>query len=436
MRLAAKIAFSILTLTALGFCVAFILEAIRQEARPAATVAEVKAGKEAPQLPEVARSVEKANWQSLLAREAGNEIAFADKVLRENERQGALMLEVALRDFSGPQLEQHFAELMARDLDDHRALGYAGRVLQEIAQRSPDLGVALLSAMTPAERAALVPSVARGWTMADPQGAFAWIESAWVAPDGGYIDRGLQNDLYGRAMDVLVGELRDYEQAAEVLAGLADPDLKAELTELVAHRIVRDGPENALDRLAELETGVFDVSVMDAVAEQWAARDGEGAAQWVLANEQEMSLAGVRSIAKHLTLGAEDEELHGFHEGLGEPGKRDSVASEVSRLKARREPVVSAQWARAIEDPSTRQRAVLDALYEIGYEDIGSSLGYIDYVYLPEDEGRAPVVFSTLKDWLAVDVEAVAGYLGSGRANLSASLSEELLSEMALLPQG
>ncbi|MDQ8186511.1 hypothetical protein [Pelagicoccus sp. SDUM812002] len=379
---------------------------------------------------------EHSAWQEQLAEEATDEIDFSDRVLREGDRKGGLILELALDKLSASQLELHFVELMARDLDDYRAVDYAGRVLQEIAHRSPELGVALLSAMAPAEKELLVPSVAKGWTLSDPDGAFAWIEVAWIVEDGGYIDRALQNDLYTNAMGVLVGELRQYEQAAGVLAGLTDPELKAELTEQVAHRMVSDGPESALDRLAALDTGVFDSSVMDAVAEQWAARDGPGAADWVLENEAEMSPKGVRSIAKHLTLGAKEEALVGFHDGLGEARKRDTVASEVARLKARREPLASAEWARAIESPQSRQRAVMDALYEIGFEDFGSSVGYIDSVYELQDETRSPVVFSTLKGWLSVDVDAVAGYLGSGRANLSEGLSEELLLEMELLPQG
>ncbi len=437
MRLAGKIAFSILTLTTLGFCVAFMLEQIwRQASEPRGNGVDVLAPVSSEVRQPLADEIGSSDWRERLVEGAADEVGFADRVLSEGELKGGLLLAVALEELSGEQLEEHFVELMARDLDNYRAIDYAGKVLQEIAERSPELGVALLSALTPAEKALLVPSVAKGWTMSDPAGAFAWIEQAWVGPDGGYIDRSLQNDLYAGAMDALVGELRQYEQAAAVLSGLADPELKAELTELVAHRIVRDGPENALDRLAELETGVFDRSVMDVVAEQWAARDGVGAADWVLQNESEMSPSGVRSIAKHLALGAQEEALAGFHDGLVERQKRDSVASEVARLKARRDPLASARWAQAIESPQARERAVLDALYEIGYEDFGSSVGYIDRVYELEDEGRGPVVFSTLQGWLSVDVDAVAGYLGSGRANLSASLSEELLLKMEQLPRG
>ncbi len=430
-KIAAKIVFSIVSLTALGFCVAYVMEDIwrRVTGPEAVAVAEEEA--------EVLAAAEsRESWQAELERTALQEEAFADRLMAEGEVEGGLMLSFALGDRSDGQLEEYFVELMARDLDDYRAVEYAGRVLQEIAQRQPELAVALLSAMTPAERERLVPSVARGWTLRDPAAAFSWIDTAWVQEDGAYIDRNLQNELYASAMDALVGEGKEYALAAKILAGLADPELKAELTEQVAHRIVRDGPENALDRLAGLDTGVFDTSVMDAVAEQWAARDGVGAADWVLSNEEEMSSSGVRSIAKHLTLGAEEEALVGFHQGLVTVERRDTVASEVARLKARREPLASAEWVHSIESPPVRRRAVFDALYEIGYEDFGKSVNYIDYVYEPADVERGAVVYSTLRDWLDVDVEAVAGYLGSGRANLSESLSEELLVELERVPHG
>lgn len=435
MKVAAKIVSSILMLMALGFCVAFVLEEIGRRAL----------GPAGPVLAGVESEVSESGTTSLvsvealaedLARSVRDEIGFADRVLGGGEVEGGLMLALALGDLGVSELESHFVELMARDLDDFRAVEYAGRALQEIASREPELAVGLLSAMSPAERERLVPSLARGWVLVDPEAAFSWIGSAWVMADGGYIDRRLQNSLYLNAMDELVVERRDYALAAETLSGLADPELREQLTELVARRIVRDGPENALDRLAGEQSGVFDVSVMDAIAEQWASRDGVGAAAWVLENEEEMSSAGVRSIAKHLAVSAEGEALLGFHEGLLTVAKRDSVAAEAARLKARREPVASADWARAIEGSEARRAAVFEALYEIGFEDFSSSVDYIDYVYDAADADRAPVVYSTLKDWLAVDLDAVAGYLGSGRAQLSADLSEELLVELERLAKG
>lgn len=372
-------------------------------------------------------SVDKEDWKTALWEETAREETFADQVLREGEAEGGLMLSLALGRLEVPQLESYFMEWMARDLEDFRAVSYAGRVLQEIAERDPALGVTLLGALTPAEKGQLVPAVARGWVVRDASAAFSWIDTAWVEADGAYIDRALQNSLYLNAMDALASRQKDYAMAAATLEGLADPQLKEELTELVARQIVRDGPENALDRLAETESGIFDASIMDVVAEQWAARDGVGAADWVLANEAEVSSQGARSIAKQLTLNLNTEAVVEFHQGLESVQRRDAVASEVARVKARREPVDSAGWIRAIEQPVARERAVFDALFEIGYEDFGSSVGYIDLVYAVEDLERGPVVFSTLKDWLAVDVEAVAGYLGSGRANLTAALSEDLL---------
>lgn len=414
-------------LSALGFCVAFVMEEIWRRATAPGSLVVAR-----PAEPAASGAGEASGrpWKLQLKESVGDEVSFAEQLLDEEERDGELLLSVSLEGVGVDRLETHFVELMARDLEDYRAVRLAGRVLQEIAEREPELGVALLSALTPAERERLVPSVAKGWTSRDPEGALSWIETAWVHEDGGYIDRALQNALYESAMDVLVADLQNFDLAARTLSGLKDPELRARLTELVAHRIVRDGPESALERLVQERSGIFDVSVMDAVAEQWAARDGEGAASWVLENESEMSNAGVRSIAKQLVLIANEEALAGLHRGLGTVFKRDAVAAEAARLKARREPVASADWALAIERPEARRAAVFDALYEIGYEDFSRSVTYIDFVYDPGDEERVPVVYSTLKDWLAVDLDAVAGYLGSGRANLSADLSEELLVEL------
>jgi len=425
-------------LSALGFCVAFVMEEIWRRASDSRQqtvegVVDVDTAVDA----EKRDTLDAMHWKRSLRETAEDEVSFTEQLLAEGEREGRLLLAVTLEDLDVDRLEGHFIELMAWDLEDYRALLFAGRVLEEIAKREPSLGVALLSALTPAEKERLVPSVAKGWTQRDPEGAFSWIETAWVQEDGAYIDRALQNALYEAAMDTLVSDLRNYGLASETLSSMKDPDLKAKLTELVAHQIVRDGPEKAFDRLAEEESGIFDVSVMDAVAEQWAARDGVGAAAWVLENETEMSNAGVRSIAKQLTLGDATEALAGFHGGLHDGGKRDSVAAEAARLIARRDPVASADWVLAIGLPEARRAAVYDALYEIGYEDFSRSVDYIDYVYEAKDVDRAPVVFSTLKDWLAVDLDAVAGYLGSGRANLSPALSEQILLEMdARLPRG
>lgn len=431
-KLAVKIVISIVSLMALGFCVAYVIDDLWHDAFELEEGETAMDRKEVP----VVSATTTEGWKAELGGIVAEEGNFADQLLAEGELEGGLMLSLALADLSEGELEEHFMELMARDLDDYRAVDYAGRILQEIARRQPERAVGLLGAMSPAEKESLVPSVARGWTLRDPEAAFSWIADAWVQEDGAYIDRNLQNALYVGAMEAVVGEMKEYGVAANVLAGLVDPELKAALTKQVAHRMVADGPERALERLAEMESSVFDASVMDAVAEQWAARDGVGAADWVVANEAEMSVSGVRSIAKHLTLGFKEDALVGFHGGLLETEKRDSVASEVARLKARREPEQSARWVQAIERPERRQSAVFDALYEIGYDDFSRSVGFIDSVYELGDEGRSPVIYLTLKDWLAVDLEAVAGYLGSGRANLSSSLSEELLLEMEQMPQG
>lgn len=437
MKLVLKIVFYFACLVALGFCVAFVFDELRQRvAQDVRGPLVLQRGESVSPAMEAERAAAlplrggDAGWRERLGEAALAEISFTDGLLERSEREGELTLEIALSGLEVAELEDQFVELMARDLEDYRALQFAGRVLQEIAERDPTLAVSLLGAMRPAERETLAAAVAKGWTAVDPRGAFNWIQDAWIAPDGAYIDRETQNQLYIHAMDTLVGELKDYQLAADTLEGIVDPDLRVELIDLVAHQIVRDGPEAAFERLAGVDSSVFDLSILDAVAEQWAARDSLGAADWALANEVEISQTGVRSIARHLSLETREEALRGFHSDLETEQNRDAVAAEVARLRARRDPEGSASWARAIERPQAKQAAVLDALYEIGYESFGRSVGYIDAVYELGEEARSPVVFATLRNWLGVDLDAVVGYLGTGQANLSVEQGEALLQEM------
>lgn len=355
------------------------------------------------------------------------EAEFADELLLENVVKGGLILEYTLADLNADELEEQFIELMARDLEDRRAVRYASRVLREVARREPKRGVELLHALSPAEKEKLVPALAKGWAASEPAAAIAWIETAWIDEQGEYIDRSLQNHLYIEAMDTIMGELRNYEFAIAALNEVIDPQLKRELTEMVARRVVADGPENALDRLALSGSDMLDLSIMDAIAEEWAARDGMGAMNWTLLNQTELSPSGVRSIAKQLVLNRNMDSVVGFHQGLESVVRKDSVAAEVARLNARRNPVESANWVLAIVDENARSDAVYDALYEIGYENFNRSIDYIDYVYAVKEPQRAPILYSTLKDWLVVDLEAVVGYLGSGRSNLTTEMSQDLL---------
>ncbi|MBC2607133.1 hypothetical protein [Pelagicoccus albus] len=432
MKLAAKIVLSIFALGAVWLYAAYLVMDTPWRDRATRT-AEGKS-EELAEAEKPVDLLEEARRGVVLA--AFDEQHFTDSILGRDDFEGGLLLAEGLREMSSDQLERHFVELMARDLEDRRSLDYAGRVLREIASREPELGVGLLGALTPAEKVEMASFVVEGWTGEDPEAAFGWARSAWLGPDGGFIDRDLQNRLTAVAVDTLVLEQEDYAKAATFLQELVDPQLRAELTGLVAQRIVGDGPERALDRLAMMEDGFFDSPILDAVAEQWAARDGEGAASWVLANEGDMSDLGVRNVARELTLASQEAALGDLYEGLVSVSKRYSVAAEAARLMARRDPAGSADWARAIGEPIARREAVFNALAEIGYESFSSSVDYIDYVYEAADAERMPVVFTTLKDWLSVDGEAVAGYLGSGRANLSADLSDELLEALVASPNG
>ncbi|MDQ8202244.1 hypothetical protein [Pelagicoccus sp. SDUM812003] len=375
---------------------------------------------------------EGADWRSSLSLGAIDEREFADRLLEENEVASELLLEASLKDLDAAGLQARFIELMARDLDDRRSVEYAGRVLREIAKLDPQMGVALLYEMTPAEREQLVPSLARGWVASDPAAAFRWIETAWIDVEGSFIDRDLQNRLFVNAMDAFLSEDGDYAFAASVLHGVVDPELRETLVQQVAERMVMDGPETAFARLAELENSILDQSVLDAVADQWAARDSVGAMEWALGNEMDVSSKAARSIAKQLVLNGQTDSLLTFFAGLEDLEKRDSVAAEAARLSARRDLERSANWALAIEDPLDRRLAVQDGLRELGFESVQRTVAYVEAVYGEQGADRESLVFESLVSWLEVDEDAVVDFLGSGRANLSQASSEVLLERIGL----
>lgn len=430
-RAAIKISFAIFALTGIGFCVAYLMdEALHRtmDGRVGRGVAESRSDDlESPDAPLSESGTEATSGEIVTVPETGVEAALADRLLAESSLRAELRLLDAVGELETNELEDMFVELMARDLEDGGAVTYAGHVLRELAARSPEAAVALLYALPPAEKEKLVASVAEGWVASEPDQAFEWIESAWVDAEGGFIDRSLQNELYIQAMDTLVADPENFALAGRYVDRVADPALKQQLVKLVARRVVQNGPEAALERLAGSESAVFDTAVMDAIAEEWAARDEVGAMAWTLSNEEEVSPTGVRSIAKQLSLRADDASLRQFHQNLETTARRDSVAAEAARLAARRDPIASADWALAIAEPSAKREAVLEALYEIGYENFEQSVDYVDVVYPPHEPDRVPVLYTTLKEWMPIDRSAVATYLESGRARLPDGVAEEIL---------
>lgn len=419
MRIAAQVAFAMFALVALGFCMAFALE----EMLARATTADA-AGRSAPaQAPRAAPRALAADSLPV----AGDPL-FADELFAAGASAAGFRLESALPEMDAAELEDRFVEFMSRDLEDARSVGFAGRILQELARRQPERAAALLYALTPAEKEKLVPSLARGWVAADEASAFAWIETAWIDPDGEYIDRELQNRLYIESVDTLAG-LRDFDAAARRVEGVADPDLKRRLVDLLARRIVADGPELALDRMAASRDEVLDTAILEAISEEWSARDPIGAMEWALGNQEEVSPGAARAVAKQLAINQLRKPLIDFHDGFRDRATRDSVASEAARLLARREPVVSADWILAIEGSAAKFAAVQDALYEIGYERFSASVDYIDYVYRREEPERMPVLYSALKDWVLIDRASVQAYLQSERAGMDPALSGEILAQ-------
>ena len=353
--------------------------------------------------------------------------ALVDGVLGEAGPGGALRLEAALRVRNLGALEEVFVELMSRDLEGGRVIGHAGQALREIARQDPARAVGLLYALRPAEREALAVSMISGWVESDLAGAFGWIEGGWTDPEGNFVDRGLQNELWRRGIEALVAEQGRYGEAIALAEGVVDPELKAELVGILARNIALEGPEAALAKLALSSSDAMDGAIMDAVALEWAARDGEGALRWTLANEEEVSVAGVRGIAKQLTLGWPVEALRDFHGGLRTEPRRDAVAAEAARLQARRDPVASADWVLAIRRPAAKREAALAALREMGYDSFGQSVDYVELVYERTEADRVPVLHATLTDWARVDRASVVEYLISDRAGLPDAVSEQIL---------
>lgn len=345
---------------------------------------------------------------------------------RGSDAERRYRLERVLAAASGEELDALFVDFMSRDLEGGFWRELAGETLREIARRDGYAGMAALYALGPAERAILAESLARGWVAHDSQAAFDWIAQAWIDAEGTFVDRDLQNRLFRVGIDALLERGERFGEAAAVLRGVRDPQERAFLAERVAEKIVQDGPERALERLALIEAGDLDVSVMDAISREWAARDSAGAADWTIANQGEISERGARGIARQLAVEERTELLRSFHASLREGSKRDAVAAEAARLSARRDPLASGEWVHAIEGSDRKRFAVSDALREIGYDDFEHSLDYIEFAFGSDQEGKGPVLLAALEDWTRVDASKVEVFL-SGRSDFFAIMARKKL---------
>lgn len=358
-----------------------------------------------------------------------------DAFLSEPDRLRALS-EMRQRVDSASQAEREalLVEAMARDLEEASVVEVARAALQSIAAEDPALARGLLGAFSSAEKERLATSLVRGWASSDVEAAWNWIGVAWADEAGRFIDRRMQNTLFHAAVDTLLTEAQDYNRAAIYASSAIEPDLRRELARLIARRVVSDNPAAALQRIDFQSEEFIDAAIMEAVVDEWAMRDPVGAQQWVLANEDMVPPGAVTEVAKRLLLEQAGQELVGFHAALKDGYKRDLVAGQATRLLARRASEASVQWLHAIESPEAQRDAFLDALYEIGHENLDATMGYVDLAYGEGDPNRPIMLMAALESWVEVDAEQVADYLDSGRSGLSRPSAESLRDLLGLQP--
>ena len=327
------------------------------------------------------------------------------------EGEFSLERKLATLDFS--QLEDFYIEALSFDLQSAKAYEAAGLALQKIAAQDPVKALELLFALSPAEKERLSTQLAIGWASTDPLSTWDWIDSAWVDPSGAYIDRQLQNSLFRETLDVVLEGHEDYQMAANMLASVVEPNLKLELADLIAFHVVSKNPAEALERMRFQSDDLLDSAIMDAVIKEWAQRDSIGAMEWTLANQRQVTSAGAKEIAKDLLLNGARDGLIDFHANLQSQYKRDAVASEGARLLARREPIESISWLAAIEFKGDRYQAYYDSLYEIGHDDLESSVEFAELANSVANLDRETAFFEALQSWTLVDPERVKVYLDS-----------------------
>ncbi|MEM9161120.1 MAG: hypothetical protein AAGB46_18905, partial [Verrucomicrobiota bacterium] len=326
-----------------------------------------------------------------------------------------LELDLALEGLGPDELQEMFIDALARDLEEKNSFEAAGMILEEIALQDPLVGEALLNALSPAEKTKLASALAKGWAEGDPMGAWDWITVSWMDPNGEYLDRKLQYSLFYDALDVVLTRRKEYQVAADLVRQEYEPELKEQLAELIAKRVVSDNPSDALSRIEFDSDDEIDQAILDAIVDEWSQRDFLGVKNWALSNEQQVSELGVRKVAKQLLLNEAELDLLEFHSGLGDVDKRDAAAAEVGRLTARREPDLATHWLNAIQSGPRKQIAVKGALYELGHDDFEATVGLLDGVYDVRSADRLPLMTDALLSWSRVDVGIVESYLASGR---------------------
>jgi len=336
--------------------------------------------------------------------------------LDSNAAIGGFALEKKLRALDLMELEDFYIEALSFDLIDRRAFEAAGLALEAIAAQEPALAVQLLYSLSPAEKERLATALSSGWAQYDALSAWDWIDSAWIDRHGEFIDRRLQHLMFREALGVVLEGRSDFQLAADLVSSLAEPELRIQLADQIAFKLVSENPAQALARLDFESDALLDSSIMNAIIDEWSQRDSIGAMAWTLENQSQVSSQGTRSIAKDLLLNGVYDQLASFHSTLVETGKRDSVAWESARLLARRDPQASIAWISVIETLSSRYSAFNDSLYEIGHDDFESSVQFAELAYSVADLDRETVLFETLQSWTTVNTGKVREYLDSNDA--------------------
>jgi len=450
MLTALKIAMAFVGMIAAGFGLAWLSASAREEARPAlqralsrlegaAHWAWERAGEpsaveteDAPAPPPT--PAEPTASAAASAEPAGLALAerFLDEASLSSERAA---IREGFADAAMATLEGLFVEGIAREWEDRRALELAGAALREVAERDPLAALSLLRALGPMERERLAPAVARGWASDDLVEAWEWIETAWAEAGGGYIDRSLQREMHLQALDAALTQSGDFATAVALYGRTPDPQLKAEIATLVARRLVSDNPAYAWERLDFETVEGVDAAIMDAVALEWSRRDAPGAAQWALANRDQLSGTAIRWIAKGLSLSGLEGGLRQLREGLGRGGG-DLVAAEAARLAARRRPEEAGGWLRTIGSSSVWSSATLEALEEVGYEDFERTLRLVNAAEPPGSPRRLEALFFALQLWSEVDPEQARAFAASDKVGLAPGPRRQLEQALSLLPAG